>query len=235
MELTFSINFKMTNLMRCLFLLLSMRPLRENCKRLGKIVYSSRDIILLYFINWLFFTAVGRILFQSFKDYYDQETYFIYNYTSFLKTFFTIHVLSTTGNYPDAMVRVLPDKWTFLFYLVSTFMTIFIIPSILTGALYFNYTQVTTKIIADNKENEDFKLIMKLCLSESVITKERVTEVIDLYHKSPEVLKYKAALANAKGGSMVDKIKYANLNADSNVHFTDALWWRILFAVIDGA
>jgi len=236
MEGSFAINFRLTDLCLAVFILISMSPLRVNTLRLFRIVYASREIILLFMINWLFFSAVARIIFQMFDKYYDNEFYYIYNFTTFTDTFFTLYVLMTTGNYPDAMVKkVYPHRWVFLFYLIYTFITIFIMCNMLTGVLYFNYTGVVTKSIEENKDNEEFKLIMKLCLKDGVVTKERVREILHLYSENPEILKYKAALVNCKKGKMQEMLKYSKLDATKNSHFTDKVWWRVIFACIDAA
>jgi len=141
-----------------------MRPLRVNTLRLFKILAASREIILLFFINWLFFASIARIIFQMFPDYYDNPTYYIFNFTTFQDTFFTLYVLMTTANFPDALVKkVGGHRWVFLFYLIYTFLTIFIMVNMMTGVLYFNYTNVVTQTIKDNQHNEEFRLIMKLC------------------------------------------------------------------------
>jgi len=48
------------------------------------------------------------------------------------------------------------------------------------------------------------------------------------------MLKYKAALVNAKSGKMKEMMKYARLTEQKKAHFTDQIWWRVLFAVLDG-
>jgi hypothetical protein len=236
METNFAISFRLTDLTRAVFILLSMRPLRVNTLRLFKILSASREIILLFFINWLFFAGVARILFQMFADYYDDKYYYTYNFTTFQDTFFSLYVLMTTGNFPDALVKkIYPNRWVFLFYLIYTFLTIFIMINMLTGVLYFNYTNVVTQTIKEHQDDPEFKLIMKLCLKDGVITTERVKEILKLYAENPEMLKYKAALVNAKSGKMNEMMKYARLNEQKREHFTDHVWWRILFAVLDGA
>lgn len=234
METNFAISFRCTDLARAVFILLSMRPLRVNTLRLFKILSASREIILLFFINWTFFASVARIIFQQFPDYYDNEIYYTYKFTSFEDTFFSLYVLMTTGNFPDALVKKVGDhRWVFLFYLIYTFLTIFIMVNMMTGVLYFNYTNIVTQTIKDHKDDEEFKLIMKLCLKDGVITTERVKEILKLYAENPEMLKYKAALVNAKSGKMKEMMKYARLTEQKKAHFTDQIWWRVIFAVLD--
>jgi hypothetical protein len=69
-----------------MFVLGSIRPIRKNTLRLGKIVWKSREIIALFLANWVLFSAIARVFFQMYNDYYDSPVYYLYNYTTFLDT-----------------------------------------------------------------------------------------------------------------------------------------------------
>lgn len=65
MEQTNAISFRLSELNRCFFLMISIVTLRTAGMRLLTILWKSREIIVLFMLNWLFFSAAARVFFQS--------------------------------------------------------------------------------------------------------------------------------------------------------------------------
>lgn len=237
MEAENAVTFRFTEIIRALFILVSMSPLRKNTFRLFKILWASREIIGLFFLNWLFFTAIARVFFQSIENYKDGDGIYNYNYESFWDTFYTMYCLMVGANYPDAMVvHYAKERFLFLFYFSYSFVTIFIMMNIVTGILYFNYTKTVCKPIEDNLHDEEFVMVMKLCLKDGIVKSERVDDIISIYQTNPEMIKFKALLHNAKNGKIERLLQYTQAGRAENaedMHVTDKIWWRIAFACVD--
>jgi hypothetical protein len=65
MEQTRAITFRLSELNRTIFLSISIFTLRTALLRLIMILWRSREIIVLFLLNWLFFSAAARVFFQS--------------------------------------------------------------------------------------------------------------------------------------------------------------------------
>lgn len=139
--------------------MISIDILRIAGLRLTGILWRSREIIFLFVLNWLFFSAASRVFFQAYKDYFDNPKYYMYNLTNFKDTVFSLYVLLTTANYPDILVKKYgTNRLTFIFYFIYTFMTIFIMINMLVGVFYFNYKQVVTSVLGNVEKDKDFAL-----------------------------------------------------------------------------
>lgn len=159
MEESGAISFRLTEINRAFFLMISIGTLRVAGLRLFGILWRSREIIFLFVLNWLFFSAASRVFFQAYKDYYDVEKYYLYNLTNFKDTVFTLYVLLTTANYPDILVKKYgQNRLTFIFFFIYTFITIFIMINMLVGVFYFNYKQVVTNVLSNVETDKDFAL-----------------------------------------------------------------------------
>lgn len=159
MEQSGATSFRLTELTRAFFLMISIDILRIAGLRLAGILWRSREIIFLFVLNWLFFSAASRVFFQSYKDYFDNQKYYMYNLTNFKDTVFSLYVLLTTANYPDILVKkYASNRLTFVFYFIYTFMTIFIMINMLVGVFYFNYKQVVTSVLGNVEKDKDFAM-----------------------------------------------------------------------------
>ena len=139
--------------------MISINMLRIAGLRLTGILWRSREIIFLFVLNWLFFSAASRVFFQAYKDYFDNPKYYMYNLTNFKDTVFSLYVLLTTANYPDILVKKYgTNRLTFIFFFIYTFMTIFIMINMLVGVFYFNYKQVVTSVLGNVEKDKDFAL-----------------------------------------------------------------------------
>ena len=63
MEESGAISFRLTEITRAFFLMVSIETLRVAGLRLTGILWRSREIIFLFVLNWLFFSAASRVLF----------------------------------------------------------------------------------------------------------------------------------------------------------------------------
>lgn len=179
-------------MVRATFILISIKPIRRNTLRLCKILWLSREIIILFLINWFLFSAIARVFFQMYTDYYDNPIYYLYNYSTFLDTLFSLYVLITAANYPDTFVaKYYTNRFVFIFYLIYTFVTIFIVINMLTGVLYFNYAKTVTSVVEKNLHNEEFCMLMKLCLKDGIVRNERVNHIIETYRENPVMIQFK--------------------------------------------
>ena len=63
----------------------------------------------------------------------------------------------TTANYPDILVKKYGDnRLVFFFFLIYTFVTIFIMVNMMVGVFYFNYKQVFSSSILIAEKDADF-------------------------------------------------------------------------------
>lgn len=77
--------------------------------------------------------------------------------TTFQDTVFTLYVLLTTANYPDILVKKYGEnRLVFFFFLIYTFITIFIMVNMMVGVFYFNYKQVFSSNILLAETDIDF-------------------------------------------------------------------------------
>lgn len=68
-----------------------------------------------------------------------------------------MYVLLTTANYPDILVKKYGEnRLVFFFFLIYTFVSIFIMVNMMVGVFYFNYKQVFCSSINQAETDSDF-------------------------------------------------------------------------------
>lgn len=170
MEQTKAITFRLSELNRCFFLMTSMYALLTQ-RDAAKGRHPPGDDLVEVARNHCAFRAqlavlLGRCarvlpewarLTAEYEEYYDNPKYYIYNLTNFKDTVFTLYVLLTTANYPDILVKKYGEnRLVFFFFLVYTFVTIFIMVNMMVGVFYFNYKQVASASILKAETDADF-------------------------------------------------------------------------------
>ena len=84
----------------------------------------------------LFFLIVSDE-FLDFENYYDHVQYYLYNFSSFMETFFSMYALSTKVNHPNLWLKIYEDNmWAPVFFMIFSFFTIFLIMNIIVTIFY---------------------------------------------------------------------------------------------------
>jgi hypothetical protein len=91
-------------------------------------------------------------------------------------------VLLTTANYPDILVKKYGEnRLVFFFFLVYTFVTIFIMVNMMVGVFYFNYKQVASASILKAETDADFAKLLKYCLVHRIQFRPVIGRLVDAY------------------------------------------------------
>ena len=105
----------------------------------------------------------------------------------------------------------------------------------LTGVLYYNYTKDVTDIIDQQEDDEDFKLLMELCLKNDIITSDIVRHYLDTFRNNPDMCKL-YRLYKVQRGRMLNFLKFQKyMNEIYDKPKTPFLfmkkWWYITIMV----
>lgn len=93
----------------------------------------------------------------------------------------------TTANYPDILVKKYGDnRLIFFFFMIYTFVSIFIMVNMMVGVFYFNYKQVFSQSILKAEKDPDFAKLLKYCLTHKIQSKRRIMSIVNNYVFDPE-------------------------------------------------
>jgi hypothetical protein len=91
-----------------------------------------------------------------------------------------------------------------------------------------------TNVIEANESDEDFVLLMKLCLKEEIIRPHRVRHYMDTFKNNREMCKYYELLHDHRG-HWLDWMKYMKyIGKSGNKWGWMSSWWcRTIFVILD--
>jgi len=127
------------------------RKLREQWMKLIKIIYLTRNLFFILFLDILFFSIIGNILFIS-EDF-----------STFFSSLDNMLVMLTTNNFPDVMLKTFPQSKFSIFYFIPFMIISYIVILALLKALYYsNYFEINREeLLSFLDEVSGFKLYSK--------------------------------------------------------------------------
>lgn len=141
--------FPMINfIVRSFLIIFLSKKLRIQWIKLLKIIYLTRNLIFILFLDILFFAVIGHILFVS--D----------DFTTLFSSIDNILVMLTTNNFPDVMLKTFPQSKFSVFYFIPFMLISYIVIIALLKALYYsNYFEINKdEVLTFLNEISGFKL-----------------------------------------------------------------------------
>lgn len=86
-----------------------------------------------------------------------KNVHYIFNYETFSKTLYTLFILSTLDNYPDALLGIINERpFLLIFFFCFTIFSAIIMISIMTGVFYTHfkdiYSENVDKLVGEKQE-----------------------------------------------------------------------------------
>jgi hypothetical protein len=126
--------FPMINfIFRCFLIIFLSKKLRAQWIKIIKIIWLTRNLFFILFLDLIFFTIMGHLLFTK-----------VHEYSDFYYSFDTMLTMLTTNNFPDCMLNTfhLYSKFTIIFFLVYMLISYIIILALLKAVYYSNYFEI---------------------------------------------------------------------------------------------
>ena len=170
-----------------------IRRIRRNIIRIGKVLWRTKTVFLLLFLNIILFAFIGFFMFQ-------RSSYF----KDVIQAILQLYILLSTCNFPDIMLSTFQvTKLGVIFFVIYVFINYFIILSYLKTLYYTKYYQINKEdclhIIKDIIQNDYNKNIFNLQKFNKFLLKqkklyylnnreyENLLIVLGLYNKYDEV------------------------------------------------
>ena len=140
-------------ILRAFIFIYMIRRIRRNWIRIGKILWRTKTVFLILFMNIILFSAIGYFLYKKGSSYFE----------SFLESVLQLYILLSTCNFPDIMIETFNISKSCIFYfIIYISINYFIILSYLKTLYYTKYYLVNKedcvdiiKDIIQNKVNQD--------------------------------------------------------------------------------
>ena len=150
-----------------------IKRIRRNIIRIGKVLWRTKTIFFLLFLNIILFAFIGYFLFQK-SDYFANP----------IQGILQLYILLSTCNFPDIMLDTFKvSKLSVFFFVIYVSTNFFILLSYLKTLYYTKYYQINKEdclnIIKDIIENDYNKDILKLKEFEKYILKQKHLYYLD--------------------------------------------------------
>lgn len=124
--------FPMINfIIRSFLIIFLSRNLREQWIKLVKILYLTRNLIFILFLDIAFFSIIGHLIFTS------------NDFSTLFSSIDNMLVMLTTNNFPDVMLKTFPQSKLSIFFFIPYMLISYIIILALLKALYYaNYYEI---------------------------------------------------------------------------------------------
>lgn len=174
---------------RAFIFIYMIRRIRRNIIRIGKVLWRTKNIFFLLFLNIIVFAFMGYFLFKESKYF---ETV--------IQGILQLYILLSTCNFPDIMLSTFPiSKLAVFYFIIYVSINFFILLSYLKTLYYTKYYHINKeecleiiKLIIKNKENKEIlklkefqefliKQKKKYCLNENEYNNLLI--ILDLYNK----------------------------------------------------
>ncbi len=131
--------FPMINfIIRSFLIIFLSQKLRVQWIKLIKIIYLTRNLLFILFLDILFFGIIGHILFKT--D----------DFNTLFSSIDNMLVMLTTNNFPDVMLKTFPQSKFSIFYFIPYLLISYIVIIALLKALYYsNYLEINKEEILD--------------------------------------------------------------------------------------
>ena len=185
-------------ILRAFIFIYMIRRIRRNWIRIGKILWRTKTVFLILFMNIILFSAIGYFLYKKGSSYFE----------SFLESVLQLYILLSTCNFPDIMIETFNISKSCIFYfIIYISINYFIILSYLKTLYYTKYYSVNKEdcenIIKDIIENEVNQDIFK-----SKQFKKHLNELKNTYSLKKNEYNYILVLLNIYDKSNDDVYKY---------------------------
>ena len=198
-------SFPILNFILRTFLYVCMiNRIRRNMIRIGKVLWRTKRIFFLLFLNIILFAFIGYFLFEESKYFSDP-----------IQGILQLYILLSTCNFPDIMLDTFKiSKFSAFYFVVYIFTNFFLILSYLKTLYYTKYYKINKEdclhIIKDIIQNEYNKDILKLKEFQKFIMKqkhiyylddreyENLLIILDLYNPDTEIFNEVKEIMEAK-------------------------------------
>ena len=182
-------------LLRAFIYIYMIRRIRRNTIRIGKVLWRTKTVFLLLFLNIIIFAFIGYFLFN-------QSSYF----KNVIQGILQLYILLSTCNFPDIMLSTFQvSKLGVFYFVIYVFINFFILLSYLKTLYYTKYYHINKEdclnIINDIIHNDYNKDIFNLKEFQHFLTKQKKLYCLDkreydnllivlgLYNKFDQVFK----------------------------------------------
>ena len=160
-------------ILRAFIYIYMIRRIRRNVIRIGKVLWKTKTVFLLLFLNIIIFSFIGFFLFQK-SNYFENV----------IQAILQLYILLSTCNFPDIMLSTFKvTKLGVIFFVIYVFINYFIILSYLTTSYYIKYYQINKddclNIIRDIIQNDYNKEIFKLNKFDKFLSKQKKLYYLD--------------------------------------------------------
>ena len=160
-------------ILRAFLYICMIRRIRRNIIRIGKVLWRTKTVFLLLFLNIILFAFIGFFLFQ-------RSSYF----KDVIQAILQLYILLSTCNFPDIMLSTFQvSKLGVLFFVIYVFINYFIILSYLKTSYYTKYYQINKEdclnIIRDIIQNDHNKEIFNIKKFEKFLSKQKKLYYLD--------------------------------------------------------
>ena len=160
-------------ILRAFLYICMIRRIRRNIIRIGKVLWRTKTVFLLLFLNIILFAFIGFFLFQ-------RSSYF----KDVIQAILQLYILLSTCNFPDIMLSTFQvSKLGVIFFVIYVFINYFIILSYLKTSYYTKYYQINKEdclnIIRDIIQNDHNKEIFNIKKFEKFLSKQKKLYYLD--------------------------------------------------------
>ena len=160
-------------ILRAFIYIYMIRRIRRNVIRIGKVLWKTKTVFLLLFLNIILFSFIGFFLFQR-SNYFENV----------IQAILQLYILLSTCNFPDIMLSTFKvTKLGVIFFVIYVFINYFIILSYLKTSYYIKYYQINKddclNIIRDIIQNDYNKEIFKLNKFDKFLSKQKKLYYLD--------------------------------------------------------
>lgn len=133
------------NIFKLLFVIISFKSMMYSFAKIGKMLATSSQILMLLFVVLFIFSLMARVMFEG-LDIGAENTLQGYCFTSFIASLESMFQIMFYESYPDVVVEAgLSSPFYVVFFVLFSVITSVMLLAMTTGVFYFNYKGIFTK------------------------------------------------------------------------------------------
>lgn len=194
----FIFKYNLAPFFRIIFMILYNTAMRNSMTRLITTITGAYEALLTFILNLAIWSGFAFILFHDEKTYWDDRKYYNFKFTNYLASVWSMYVLQTKVNHPNLFLTIYGRKqWPAIFFMVYSFVTIFLIMNIIVSIFYITYKKHYAKIVFElgtyeRASVEDYARIIACATNEDGLISHNAARKIckEFLLKGPEFLDY---------------------------------------------
>lgn len=113
----------------------------------------------------------------------------LFKYTDIVSSIYTLFILSTLDNYPDLLLGVYNENFQLMpFYYIFTVFGSIVMISVLTGVFYTNFKEFYSANVAEQLEEEKFRVLLQNCLKDDYLNFDNIKKELNNYIQDFRIL-----------------------------------------------